>query len=306
MSRGAVSSGLIQGSPIVHKLLDKPTAPMEDGLELEGPHSYPENALEIWKKTPNALQWLDSVLNQFVEASGEPPLEPNASQRRHHKLWSDHVHSAMTFLERQNNTQAKKSLLSALREARHFSALSREFESVIVILLLHGGAESQLEEAVKEQVQAAEIISKESPLKALHAYTRIADRFDNLENPADADDCCRAAIKCLESLSSEEKILFDNCYRADLLTASAAFWIKEEGLRRSISLYTESIELRSAYLGDNHPQLIDTMTSLHECLICLGDTSAADELVARMLQIDPNAEAELKEHHGHLYLPKQL
>jgi tetratricopeptide (TPR) repeat protein len=302
VSRAALTSAIEEGSPIAGKLLGKIDDDIVDGIDLKGIESYPQNAIKIWEETPHALKWLQDSFDRFVEPSGEKPIEPDSTNRRHYKLWSDNYQFAVNASRKEHTRkEAKKFFLSALKEARHFGALSWEFDSTVSRLSLSFvDARTQLEAAVREQVTAAKNLEQTNPLKAMRAYARIAERFDRMENVAEADDCYRAALRILHSLSETDRDLVDNCERAELLADAVAYRLDEEELRRSIALLEESLELRVSYLGPKHGELLDTMLDLHKCLVSLeGDASdRAEVLKTRMLLIEPLANEIIEAHHA--------
>lgn len=295
VSRAAIRVALDDGSPIGLVLIDKFTSDdYDEGLTLEGSNSYPENALQIWKETPGAIEWLDQGFSRWSKSSGQSPAEMDESNKGRQKRWLDNFEFGLTQSRRGDQKQAKKSFLSALREARHFGPLSWEFETTVLMIITEDlGANEQVQAALKEQLESVKALDETERITAMRAYTRIGHRLMALHAPTNANDAFEAALKILRSLNDTEKFEVDFYEQADLLETAAGFYTNDDERRRSVSMYEEAIDLQAKFLGDNHPQLIETMLGLRRCLICLsGKREAVAALDARLVSLDPDALAD--------------
>lgn len=299
VSRSALLAALTESRALGRKLLGHSASEPAFEVELEGSESYPEHAGVLWKETAGAHAWLESGFTSLSSWTEGPPTT-NGDKSSYYKLWSDNYEIGVSYLKRGERKKARTSMLSALREARKIGLLGREFNKTMIALVAGElEAEEQVRRGLKDFVDAIRQLGDTDRLTSMRSYKRAGDYYDVAKCLSDADNCYRAAIDILRQLSDDERADVSLIERAELLEASAAFWIKEDVVRSTV-LYEEAIELKSMFLGE-HPELMDVMLELHKCLIVQeGTEQRAAALEARMQQITTEAQEMIEEHHGEL------
>lgn len=290
ISRAALFPSMEIGQAIFEKLTGETTAKLQDGIELEGRLSYPEYGLKLWQEATGAIEWITEYVERW-EATLQV-IPEDAKNDRHYKLWERSYEIGLTYAAREETSKAKKELLTALKEIRHFGLFTLEFDLTLTVLLslnasadpaVRAGAAPAVKAAVLDQYAALCQTSWTDRELVMRAFNDLERTLLVTGSVSESTAAIEKAAELLNSLLAEDPNSIDYQQRANILRTLAE---SQKDAARSTMYCEEALGLMRAYLGPNHGLLVSTMQELHDYLEELGEPERAQTLEAEISRIE--------------------
>jgi tetratricopeptide (TPR) repeat protein len=253
-----------------------------------------------WLSIAGAKEWLEA-------ADKEPHFKTNrqlggaaavANDSPRWKRWQDLYESALHYVAKENDKEAKTAFKSALREAERIDysyvpfldTMASLMESVEHTKKSLADLHTQIKTRAK-RFDASEALGE--PLHAMHlqSFGALFTFLDDYEIGCAYQEQALKGIEKEIAAGSKVITLVDETEARNDVALS---YQETKRYAEALALFSQNAEVIARYLGPQHVELLETLEPALRCLEELGESDKAAELTARIDGIDPAYLEDLK------------
>jgi tetratricopeptide (TPR) repeat protein len=262
-------------------------------------HDFVIDVQSSWQQSEGAIKWLRLILKQaqFYSEFYDPEVDAienlenleNLDKSRF-KLWQDNYELALTFMQRDNLKEAKRLARFALREAEKLGLRSQPFEKTLSMLfLLLEDTDSPAEDILKALEKQRDFLAQQLSVKSKKlaaSYALMASHYARLEKHALAEELLKQTMDILEKALAEDDpdvSLYDLSRVLKILAVSLG---GQKRYAEAESYLRRALKLEEQFLGQEHPDLMDTLDSVLRCVHHSGRHEEESDLRVRIASLD--------------------
>lgn len=300
VSRSALARAFMKGTLTCSAILKNDPRFDEEVIIAFGLYEYVRYTAPAWAAIDGAVEWM-AAADQEPHFKTNRQLAGAAKQENDSprwKRWADLYESALHYVAKENEKEAKTAFKSALREAERIDYSYVPFLDTMASLMesVEHTKKSLADLHTQIKTRAARFDSNEQlgePLHAMHLQS-FGALFTFLDDYEIGCAYQERALQGIEAEIANGNKLITLVDETEARNDVALSYQETKRFAEALALFNKNAEVLARYLGNSHVELLETLEPALRCLEELGESEKAAQLTARIDAIDPAYLEDLK------------